>query len=191
MKQRWFDAWPGVCTAVSRNSVASIWSPSRELPVDVEPVAVGEREHLRAGPLLQAGDAGRVVGVGVRGEDPADAVAAAAGDDVEVPVVGRPGSITAISSMPTRYVFVPGPVMWPGFGARIRRTSGLSGAGDPGGQRAPRRVLDVRVGHLMRGTAPPAGAERRLPIAGRLAGARSPGMRLLRSLIRSGRPRRA
>src|SRR5262249_21405690 len=46
--------------------------------------------------------------------------------------VSGPGSITATSSMPTRYVFVPGPVNGPGLGATIRRTSGDSALGTPG-----------------------------------------------------------
>src|SRR4051812_49049146 len=43
-----------------------------------------------------------------------------------------PGSITATSSIPTRYVFVPGPVITPGFGASTRRTIGLSADATPG-----------------------------------------------------------
>src|SRR5439155_7941280 len=43
-----------------------------------------------------------------------------------------PGSMTAISSTPTRYVLVPGPVMTPGFGASTRRTSGLRAHATPG-----------------------------------------------------------
>src|SRR3954453_9289495 len=43
-----------------------------------------------------------------------------------------PGSITATSSMPTRYVLVPGPVNGPGLGATMRRTSGERGLGTPG-----------------------------------------------------------
>ena len=44
--------------------------------------------------------------------------------------VSGPGSMTATSSMPTRYVFVPGPVIGPGFGATMRRTSGDSALRD-------------------------------------------------------------
>ncbi len=47
-----------------------------------------EGEHLGAGALLEARGAGRVVLVGVGEHDPADAVAAAAGDGIEVLVVG-------------------------------------------------------------------------------------------------------
>src|SRR5436305_15102197 len=43
-----------------------------------------------------------------------------------------PGSITAISSMPTRYVLVPGPVITPGLGARTRRTRRLRAQAAPG-----------------------------------------------------------
>src|SRR5690606_18108674 len=50
-----------------------------------------EPEHRGARPLAEAGRAGRVVLVGVGQQDPADAVAAAAGDGVEVGVVGRAG----------------------------------------------------------------------------------------------------
>ena len=48
------------------------------------------------------------------------------------PASSGPGSMTATSSIPTRYVFVPGPVNGPGFGATIRRTSGESALGTPG-----------------------------------------------------------
>ena len=43
-----------------------------------------------------------------------------------------PGSMTAISSMPTKYVLVPWPVMIPELGATIRRTSGLRARATPG-----------------------------------------------------------
>src|SRR5262245_41358797 len=43
-----------------------------------------------------------------------------------------PGSMTATSSMPTRYVLVPGPVRGPGFRATMRRTSGERALGTPG-----------------------------------------------------------
>ena len=43
-----------------------------------------------------------------------------------------PGSITATSSMPTRYVFVPGPVMRLGLFATTRRISGESALGTSG-----------------------------------------------------------
>ena len=60
-------------------------------PVDGEAVARVEGQHLGAGAGLEAGDAGGVVGVGVGADDPADAVAAAAGDGVEVAGVVGPG----------------------------------------------------------------------------------------------------
>ena len=62
-----------------------------ERAVDLEAVARVEGEHLGAGALLQAGHAGEVVDVGVGAGDPADAVAAAAGDGVEVLGVVGPG----------------------------------------------------------------------------------------------------
>ena len=40
--------------------------------------------------------------------------------------------MTAISSMPTKYVLVPWPVMIPELGATIRRTSGLRARATPG-----------------------------------------------------------
>ena len=55
--------------------------------IDLEAVAVAERHHLGAGALLEAGGAGRVVRVGVGAHDPADAIAAAPDDGVEVGVV--------------------------------------------------------------------------------------------------------
>src|SRR6476660_4394326 len=59
------------------------------------------------------------------------------------PASSGPGSMTATSSMPTRYVLVPGPVNGPGFGATIRRTRGESALGTPGvrsGTSAPPRA---------------------------------------------------
>ena len=51
--------------------------------------------------------------------------------------------MTATSSMPTRYVLVPGPVMRPGFGATTRRMSGESALATPGVRSAirPRPVF--------------------------------------------------
>ena len=54
-------------------------------------LAAVERQDLGPGPLLEAHGAGRVVLVGVRQQDPADAVAAAARDRVEVLGIARAG----------------------------------------------------------------------------------------------------
>ena len=53
-------------------------------PIDLEPVTGVEGEHLGAGALAQARHAGEVIDVGVGAGDPADAVAAAPRDGVEV-----------------------------------------------------------------------------------------------------------
>ncbi len=60
-----------------RRRRASLRSTSR-------PSRASERQDLGAGARLQAGRTRRVVGVGVGAHDPADAIAAAAGDGVEV-----------------------------------------------------------------------------------------------------------
>ena len=62
-----------------------------ETTVGLEAVARREPQHLGAGTGLQAGRARGVVGVGVRREDPADAVPATCGDGVEVGGFVGPG----------------------------------------------------------------------------------------------------
>ena len=101
-KQRWFEAWPGRVHGPEHELGGLDRVAVAEGAVDLEAVARVEGEHLGAGALLEAGHAGEVVDVGVGADDPADAVAAAAGDGVEVRRVVGPGSITTISSMPTR-----------------------------------------------------------------------------------------
>ena len=83
-KQRWFGRVAGRVQGPETNSVASMTSPSPSGAVDLEAVAGVEGQHLGAGALLEPGGAGEVVDVGVGADDPADAVAAAAGDGVEV-----------------------------------------------------------------------------------------------------------
>ena len=85
---------PACAAAVRRNSVASMTVAVAERAVEStlpRPSPRSERQDLGAGALLEARGAGRVVGVGVGEQDPADAVAAAAGDGVEVGVVVGPG----------------------------------------------------------------------------------------------------
>ena len=84
-KHRWFDAWPGVCTAVRRNSVASMRSPSTDARGrSRRPSRASKASTSAPVRAASAGGARGVVGVGVGAQDPADAVAAAAGDGVEV-----------------------------------------------------------------------------------------------------------
>ena len=85
-KHRWFGAWPGVCNASSRNSVPSIVSPSAStrsrssftssafgnFPNAPTSAPVFLRIRVRRGP---------VVGMGVREQDPAHAVAHRRADD--------------------------------------------------------------------------------------------------------------
>ena len=78
------EAWPGVWTARSVNSVPSMRVAVDEVAVAHQAVAVGERQDLGAGALLEAGGPRRVVGVGVGAQDPPDAAAAGRGDGVEV-----------------------------------------------------------------------------------------------------------
>ena len=140
-KHRWFGAWPGVCSASSRNSVPSIVSPSSSTrsssSVTSSAFGNGAKPAIsRAGLLADLRGRGPVVGMRVREQDPAHALAHRRADDrVDVPRESGPGSITATSSMPTRYVFVPGP----GHQARdcsrrLWRTSGDERARRLGGQ---------------------------------------------------------
>ena len=93
-KHRWLDACPGVWRAVRWNSVASITDLSASVPSRRTLPFPSPGPNARTSApvrLLQAGRAGGVVLVGVGEQDPADAVAAAAGDGVEVGVVAGPG----------------------------------------------------------------------------------------------------
>ena len=86
-KHRWFDAWPGVWMARSTNSVASMRSPSPSGRSISRPSRASNASTSAPVRSLRPADAGGVVGVGVGADDPADAVAAAAGDGVEVRLV--------------------------------------------------------------------------------------------------------
>ena len=97
-----------------------------------------EGQDLGAGALLEPGRAGRVVGVGVGAQDPADAIATAAGDGVEVRrVVGT--RVDHRDLVDADEVGVgAGAGHDPGLGATMRRTKRAQGAGHTGHQRRRR-----------------------------------------------------
>ena len=123
-KQRWFGAWPGVCIASSRNSVPSIVDAvvEHEVELQVELVGLGRSCRIRRSARRSASRMRRAAGqwsgcVCVSSTQRTRS-------RIDAPMIAStclssagPGSITATSSMPTRYVFVPGPVIRPGFGA--------------------------------------------------------------------------
>ena len=103
-KHRWFEAWPGVWTAVRVTSGVISRSPSTEpaigregqvVGVEVVPLGAGgggpEAQHLGSGGGRQAGRQGRVVDVGVGDHHPTEAVADRGQEGVEVGVVVGPG----------------------------------------------------------------------------------------------------
>ena len=85
-KHRWFGAWPGVCIASSRNSVPSIVSPSASTRSSSRSTSsafgeLAERGDERAGLLADPLRRGPVVGMRVREQHPAHAVAHRRADD--------------------------------------------------------------------------------------------------------------
>ena len=116
-----------------------------ERSIDGQPIARVERHHLGTGALLEAGDAGGVVAMRVRAGDPADAVAAAPGDGIEVGGVVGPGidhhdlvdphqvGVRARTGHRTRIV---------GHDAPHERAQGAGHASDEGGTR-----FGLGVGH--------------------------------------------
>ena len=86
-KHRWFGAWPGVCSASSRNSVPSIVSPSPSTRSSSSFDLVGLRElaerRRSSAPVFLRIFAGRgpVVGMRVREQHPAHAVTHRGADD--------------------------------------------------------------------------------------------------------------
>ena len=77
-KQRWFEAWPGVCRARSSYSSVAHRVAVGQGAGDRQPVTAGEGEHLGAGAARHLVGGGPVVDVGVGAHDPADAIAARA-----------------------------------------------------------------------------------------------------------------
>ncbi len=145
------------------------------------PSRASKRAHLGAGAGLAARRRRGVVGVGVGADDPADAVAAAAGDGVEVPGVVGPG-VDHHDLVDADEVGVgAGAGHLPGVGGDDAPDHGAERAGHPVHQRRPlvddlgRFVRQGRGRHLRRfgiagkADAPP--ARRRRSPAGRLAAA--------------------
>ena len=86
-KHRWFGAWPGVCSASSRNSVPSIVSPSASTRSSFErrprrPSGTCRTRRSRAPVFLRiCSRRGPVIGMRVREQHPAHAVAHRRADD--------------------------------------------------------------------------------------------------------------
>ena len=125
-------------------------SPSRDLGVDLEPVARVEGQDLGAGAGLEAGGAGRVVGVGVGADDPADAIAAAADDGVEVGVVVGPGVDHGDLVDADEVGVGAGAGHDAGVGGDDAPDQRAEGPGDAGHQRLGRRRLGVGIDDLRR-----------------------------------------
>ena len=104
-----------------------------------EPVAFVEADDLCARAILQPHRPGRVVGMGVGDDDPADAIAAACGHGVEVAGVVRTrvddGDLVDAHQV--------------GVGARARHQPGVGGEDPPHERADRRRHADRQVRHVM------------------------------------------